>query len=223
MVFSWTDADVARDIIDSIDIASVPSLALFHPFKNQPDIIENPSPEVVNDLIETQNEYYQKQLDFEKKKAFLEIETMVKSWPFFAFIKGSPEHPKCKFTRRLVDYFSKNQYKYKTFDILGDERVRQWLKHYSNWPTFPQVFINGSFTGGVDVVCQLIEENEFDELIPAICKKQTPKQELEDLLRQNKVLALINGTIDLQADDDSQKLIKILKERGVKFAAVNMS
>mmetsp|Transcript_22784 Transcript_22784/g.17218 ORF Transcript_22784/g.17218 Transcript_22784/m.17218 type:complete len:88 (+) Transcript_22784:461-724(+) len=87
---------------------------------------------------------------------------MVKSWPFFAFIKGTPEQPKCKFTRRLLEMFAKYQYKFKTFDILEDERVRQWLKHYSKWPTFPQVYLNGSFVGGVDVITELIEQNEFD-------------------------------------------------------------
>lgn len=49
---------------------------------------------------------------------------MVKNYPFFAFIKGSPEAPKCKFTRKLVEMFGKSEYKYKTFDILADERIR---------------------------------------------------------------------------------------------------
>jgi hypothetical protein len=58
-------------------------------------------------LIETQNEFYQKWFEEEKLKAFREIDDMVKSNPFFAFIKGTPEAPKCKFTRRLVEMFSK--------------------------------------------------------------------------------------------------------------------
>lgn len=74
---------------------------------------------------------------------FREIEDYVKTNPFFAFIKGSPEAPKCKFTRKLVDLFNQGQYKYKTFDILGDEKIRSWMKFYSNWPTFPQVFLEG--------------------------------------------------------------------------------
>ena len=91
---------------------------------------------------------------------------MVKSTGFFAFIKGTPEQPKCKFTRKLVDIFSKNGYRYKTFDILGDERIRQWLKFYSNWPTFPQIFLDGKFTGGVDICIDLIESGEFDDMVP---------------------------------------------------------
>jgi len=58
MQLSWCDSDGAGEIVDKVDINSVPALAVFHPFKNQPDILENPSPEVLNNLIETQNEYY---------------------------------------------------------------------------------------------------------------------------------------------------------------------
>lgn len=82
-------------------------------------------------------------MDLEKNKAFLEIEIMIKSRPFFIFIKGTPEQPKCKFTRKLVEAFAKYEYKYKSFDILGDEKIRYWMKSFSKWPTFPQVFVNG--------------------------------------------------------------------------------
>jgi glutaredoxin-related protein len=67
---------------------------------------------------------------------------MVKSPPgFFLFIKGSPEAPKCKFTRKLLEMLGPKGYRFRHFDILKDERIRQWLKFYSNWPTFPQIFL----------------------------------------------------------------------------------
>jgi Grx4 family monothiol glutaredoxin len=83
------------------------------------------------------------------------------------FIKGTLDTPKCKFTRRLVENLKPFEYRnLKTFNILEDERIRQWLKSYSNWPTFPQVFVNGEFVGGIDIICELIENDEFDEMIP---------------------------------------------------------
>jgi glutaredoxin-related protein len=66
----------------------------------------------------------------------------MKNKPFFGFIKGTPQEPKCKFTRKLIGEFDKCQYNYSTFDILSDERIRQWLKFYTNWPTIPQIFID---------------------------------------------------------------------------------
>lgn len=110
---------------------------MIHPHKINADLVKNPSPDQLLQHVEQQNEFYQKWFEEEKLKAFREIEDMVKSHAFFAFIKGTSEAPKCKFTRRLVEMFAKGNYIYKTFDILADERIRQWLKFYSNWPTFP--------------------------------------------------------------------------------------
>jgi monothiol glutaredoxin len=86
------------------------------------------------------------------------------------FIKGTLDAPKCKFTRRLVESLAPFRYRnIKTFNILEDERIRQWLKFYSNWPTFPQVYCDGQFVGGIDVVTELIEGGEFNDVIPAKC------------------------------------------------------
>jgi hypothetical protein len=89
--------------VDKFDINQVPSLAIVHPHKLNPEILQNPSPEQLTSTIETQNEFYKKWFEEEKKKAFREIEDLVKTNPFFCFIKGSPEAPKCKFTRKLVE------------------------------------------------------------------------------------------------------------------------
>lgn len=56
------------------------------------------------------------------------------------FMKGNPLEPKCGFSRTIIGILEKNNAKYKTFDILTDEEVRQGLKEFSNWPTYPQVF-----------------------------------------------------------------------------------
>ena len=82
----------------------------------------------------------------EKQLAFREIEDLVKNNACMMFIKGTLEAPKCKFTRRLVETMKPKGYRnIKTFDILGDERIRQWLKFYTKWPTFPQVYVEGVF------------------------------------------------------------------------------
>jgi hypothetical protein len=91
------------DIVDKYDINQVPCLLFLHPFKTEPEIIENPSPETLTSKVEAQNEFYQNLFSEEKAKAFAELDNMVKTNPFFAFIKGSPSEPKCKFTRKLVE------------------------------------------------------------------------------------------------------------------------
>ena len=82
----------------------------------------------------------------EKQLAFREIQDLINNNPFMMFIKGTLDTPKCKFTRRLVDTLKPKSYRnIKTFNILEDERIRQWLKFYTQWPTFPQVYVNGTF------------------------------------------------------------------------------
>lgn len=110
------------------------------------------------------------------------------------FIKGTLDTPKCKFTRRLAESLKPFEYRnIKTLNILEDERIRQWLKFYTNWPTFPQIFINGEFVGGIDVVSELIEEGEFDEMMPKSCKKLSPADAFAEFLVQNPVAVFIVG------------------------------
>jgi glutaredoxin-related protein len=62
------------------------------------------------------------------------------------------------------------------------------------WPTFPQIFINGSFVGGVDVVCDLISEGEFEEMIPDACRPLPPKEALTEFLKANRLVCFLKGT-----------------------------
>ncbi len=100
---------------------------------------------------------------FEAMRAlvFEEIEKMIHSSKMFLFIKGSPCQPRCKFTRRLLEALGGGVEGMKTLDILEKPVFRSWVPFYSDWPTFPQVFVNGKFVGGVDVVTEMIENEEF--------------------------------------------------------------
>ena len=107
----------------------------------------------------------------------------------FMFIKGTLDQPKCKFTRRLVEMLKPYNYRnIKTLNILENERIRQWLKFYSKWPTFPQVYINQKFVGGIDVIAELEEDKEFDAMVPEQCKPQHPKAALAEFLSQNDLV-----------------------------------
>jgi Grx4 family monothiol glutaredoxin len=120
--------------------------------------------------VSEQNSFYETWYEAEKKKAFRDIESYVNTHKFFIFMKGSKDQPKCKFTRKLVETLSKYQYDYGTFDILQDERIRQWIKVFTKWPTIPQMFINQKFIGGLDIVLDLIDGEEFDDMVPDSCK-----------------------------------------------------
>ena len=72
------------------------------------------------------------------------------------FIKGTPQQPRCKFTRALMERVLPLDLKFASINILDNMIIRQWLKYYSNWPTFPQVYVDGKFVGGIDIVNEMI-------------------------------------------------------------------
>lgn len=79
--------------------------------------------------------------------------------PIMLFMKGSPSAPQCGFSRQLVAILREHQVRFGFFDILKDDNVRQGLKKFSDWPTFPQLYINGEFQGGLDIIKESIEED----------------------------------------------------------------
>jgi len=81
------------------------------------------------------------------------------------FMKGSPDQPRCGFSRRMVGLLRDQGIQFSTFDILTDENVRSGLKVLNNWPTFPQLIVNGEFVGGLDIVQEMVENGEFKEIL----------------------------------------------------------
>ena len=83
------------------------------------------------------------------------------------FMKGNPDAPRCGFSRQIVELLTAEKVKFGHFDILTDEEVRQGLKTYSNWPTYPQLYAEGKLVGGLDIVKELREEGELLDSLPA--------------------------------------------------------
>lgn len=81
------------------------------------------------------------------------------------FMKGSPDAPRCGFSRRIVALLKNQNITFTHFDILTDESVRAGLKVLNNWPTFPQLVIKGEFVGGLDVVTEMVDNGELQELV----------------------------------------------------------
>ncbi|KAG5487038.1 hypothetical protein LSCM1_07707 [Leishmania martiniquensis] len=67
------------------------------------------------------------------------------------FLTGTPEHPRCRFTAQLVDLLNQLGLRYSFFDIMADDEVCEGLKAYSDWPTYPQVYVDGELLGGYDI------------------------------------------------------------------------
>ena len=81
------------------------------------------------------------------------------------FMKGTPEQPACGFSMRTSGALNQLGVRYAALDILPDPRIRQELSALSNWPTIPQLFVNGKLVGGCDIVTEMYETGELAELL----------------------------------------------------------
>ena len=93
------------------------------------------------------------------------IEEMVKSSPVFIFMKGTPEAPRCGFSNQAVQILKTLNQPIKSFDVLSDDALWGALEEFTQWPTVPQIFINGEFIGGCDIVTELKERGELAKML----------------------------------------------------------
>ena len=89
------------------------------------------------------------------------IDGIVKSNDVVLFMKGSPLFPQCGFSSRAVAILDHLNVKYESVDVLQDQAIRQGIKGYSDWPTIPQLYVNGEFLGGSDIMMEMYESGEL--------------------------------------------------------------
>ncbi len=92
------------------------------------------------------------------------IEALLGSAPVVLFMKGNPLMPQCGFSANAVGILNQLGKEFKTFDILKDPEIRQGLKEYSNWPTYPQLYIKGKLVGGNDILMEMYETGDLQEM-----------------------------------------------------------
>jgi len=93
------------------------------------------------------------------------IDEMVKNNKVFLFMKGTPDFPQCGFSMRAVNIVRALDVPFESFDVLSDPEIRQGIKEYANWPTIPQLYVNGEFVGGSDIVMQMWESGDLESMV----------------------------------------------------------
>lgn len=93
------------------------------------------------------------------------IDNLVKSNKIIVFMKGNKLMPQCGFSNNVVQILGTLGVPFETIDVLADEEIRQGIKEYSNWPTIPQVYLNGEFLGGSDIMIKLYQSGELPQMV----------------------------------------------------------
>src|SRR6266702_700754 len=96
-----------------------------------------------------------------------QIDADVKQNKIMIFMKGNRSFPQCGFSAATVAIFDQLGVEYETADVLSDPELRDGIKQYSNWPTIPQVYIDGKFVGGCDIIREMHESGELEPLVKA--------------------------------------------------------
>lgn len=94
-----------------------------------------------------------------------QIEGLLKSSKIVLFMKGNADMPMCGFSANSVGILKNLGVSFKTFNILNDQDVRQGLKEFSNWPTYPQLYVNSQLIGGNDIITEMFKSGELQEFI----------------------------------------------------------
>lgn len=109
------------------------------------------------------------------------IESTVKSNPVLLFMKGNRQQPQCGFSATVIGILENMSAEYETVDVLADQEIREGIKIYSEWPTIPQLYIDGEFVGGCDVVQQMYAQGELHRVLgQEVVEVKTPTIEISD-------------------------------------------
>ena len=101
------------------------------------------------------------------------IKKLLDKNPVMLFMKGTPQAPMCGFSARISQILAFIQVPFNSFDVLGDENIRSGIKEYTQWPTIPQLYVNGEFIGGCDIVQEQFESGELEKLLSDFKKQDT--------------------------------------------------
>ena len=95
---------------------------------------------------------------------FDRIQSNIDENPVFLYMKGTPMFPQCGFSARVVQILSHLGVPFGSANVLEEQELREGIKHFSQWPTIPQLYVKGEFVGGCDIVREMAEAGELQTL-----------------------------------------------------------
>ncbi|NXP80601.1 GLRX3 protein, partial [Ramphastos sulfuratus] len=149
-----------------------------------------------------------------KEDLNVRLKKLINAAPCMLFMKGSPKEPRCGFSKQMVEILNKHGVSFSSFDIFSDEEVRQGLKTYSNWPTYPQLYVAGELIGGLDIVKELEASGELDTVLP---KAQKLEDRLKNLINKAPVMLFMKGSKQMAKCGFSKQILEILNNTGVDY------
>ncbi|XP_054238318.1 glutaredoxin-3 [Indicator indicator] len=214
--FVKLEAEAMPEVSEKYEITSVPTFLFFKNSQKVDRLDGAHAPELTkkvqrhassSSISVGSNETAKEDLNVRLKK-------LINAAPCMLFMKGSPKEPRCGFSRQMVEILNKHSVSFSSFDIFSDEEVRQGLKTYSNWPTYPQLYVAGELIGGLDIVKELEASGELDTICP---KAQKLEDRLKNLINKAPVMLFMKGSKQMAKCGFSKQILEILNNTGVDY------
>lgn len=213
------NADHFPEFLTLQNVTAVPTVLFYHQTKlidrvdgfNQADLLKKikmylAKIEAIPKKVESKSDT---DINVEKK-----IKNLLRSSPVMLFMKGTPNDPQCGFSRQACHILDEHQIKFHSFDVLSDPSLREQLKKYSNWNTYPQLYVEGELIGGLDIMKQMIESGEFQ--FSSERKEKDMTKYLRSLINQAPLTLFIKGTPEAPKCGFTKELISLLNQAGIK-------
>jgi Grx4 family monothiol glutaredoxin len=215
ITFFKADAEQVEEFVEKYNVEEVPTFVFLENGKSV-KVLEGANAPELNEMIAHYSKAIPKKVIAPVSDENIDerLKNLINSQPVMVFIKGTPSVPQCGFSRELIEILGELNCSYGSFDILSDESVRQGLKKYSNWPTYPQVYIHGELIGGLDIVKELVASGEIQEMLPG---EEELKKRLEKLVNKSTFMLFMKGSPDNPKCGFSRTIVGILNDHQVNF------
>lgn len=159
--FGVCEAEDLADISLRYKIEAAPTILYFRSGK----VIDRVDGADVGQLTAKTKQYSSDKQPTSKVNLEERLKQLINKHNVMIFMKGDRKEPRCGFSKQLVHIMNETGVDYDTFDILQDEEVRQGLKEFSEWPTYPQLYVKGELIGGLDIIKEMLAS---DDLVPTL-------------------------------------------------------
>ncbi|XP_065828246.1 glutaredoxin-3-like [Oscarella lobularis] len=214
--FLKIEAESVPDVTVDYNVSSVPTFVFLRSGKEVDRLTGANAPELSKKVAQHAGVVAEPNegLDLESR-----LKQLVRADRVMIFMKGTVEEPRCGFSRKMVNLLNGKGVAYSTFNILADQAVREGLKKFSNWPSYPQVYIDGELVGGLDIVQELEESGELDDMLP---KKVSLEDRLKQVINSHPIMLFMKGSSDAPRCGFSKTICGILNETGVKYSTFDI-
>ncbi|NXN76140.1 GLRX3 protein, partial [Himantopus himantopus] len=216
VTFVKLEAEAVPEVSEKYGISSVPTFLFFKNSQKVDRLDGAHAPELTKKVQRhaSSSSVSAGSNDSAKEDLNVRLKKLINAAPCMLFMKGSPKEPRCGFSKQMVEILNKHGISFSSFDIFSDEEVRQGLKTYSNWPTYPQLYVAGELIGGLDIVKELEASGELDTVCP---KAQKLEDRLKNLISKAPVMLFMKGSKQVAKCGFSKQIIEILNNTGVDY------